>query len=116
VVTDNVVTGAGTGLRLFTPGATVRRNTFSANRVGIEVTDVSGHVTVIGTNNFLGNAGASGNCGVLNQSIVPLAVTGNFWGSASGPGAPPADTVCGNPAVSTPFLRAPVTVTAPAGR
>jgi hypothetical protein len=117
VISDNVVTGAGTGLRLFTPEATVRRNTFAGNGVGIEVTDVQGGVDrVISANNFLGNAGASGNCGVLNESPVPPSLTGNHWGSVSGPGAPPADTVCGIPGATTPFLKAPVAVTAPAGR
>ena len=42
------------------------------------------------SNNFLGS---SANCGVLNESGVPLVVAGNYRGSASGPGPAPADGV-----------------------
>jgi nitrous oxidase accessory protein NosD len=105
VVTDNVVTGADTGAVVDAGSATIRRNTFAANGDGIRVQGAQTHA-VITSNNLLGNAT---NCGIrLIGSAVTA--TGNYWGSATGPGSDPADGVCGSSAVTTPFLKAPVTV------
>jgi hypothetical protein len=56
-----------------------------------------------------------GNCGVVNGGAT-VSMPGNYWGSATGPGDDPADGVCGGPAVTSPFLRTPVAVSARAGR
>jgi hypothetical protein len=54
-----------------------------------------GSSATISENNIYGNgndptAGIA-NCGIYNQSDAVIVATGNFWGSASGPGADPAD-------------------------
>jgi nitrous oxidase accessory protein NosD len=117
VFSDNVVAGADIGLLVRAAVATVRRNTFSANAVGINFPDVAGAVSrVVTANNFTGNGNELGNCGVLDDGGQPALVTGNYWGSPGGPGAHPADEYCGLAGVTTPFLRAPVSVAAPAGR
>jgi len=64
---------------------------------GIILATIGSGVTVDG-GNLYGNG--NGNCGLTNSS--PNTVTANriYWGDAAGPGADPADQICGNiPAV-----------------
>lgn len=111
VVSDNVVTGAQWGAELAIGPATVRRNTFAANRYGVGI-----HVSslVLTSNNFLGNGSGGLNCGVMGS--YPQNLSGNYWGSERGPGVAPADQACGLLLVTTPFLRAPVPVNSTGGR
>jgi hypothetical protein len=78
-------------------------------------TFANGQTLVVTSNNFPGNGGAFGNCGILSNGTIVTA-SSNYWGSATGPGAVPADDVCGVLAVTTPFLRAPVLISPSAGR
>ena len=52
--------------------------------------------TIIRRNNLFGNGdeGADLNCGILNDSGVPIVAPSNFFGSPAGPGPDPADHVC----------------------
>jgi nitrous oxidase accessory protein NosD len=117
LVTDNVITGAFEGILVSTATTTIRRNTLVANAAGLWFEAPAGNPGVVVTsNNFLGNDAAGGNCGVLNAGTT-IVVAGNYWGSATGAGDNPADDVCGAGAtVTTPFLKVPVSVSAPAGR
>jgi hypothetical protein len=48
------------------------------------------------------------NCAFANYSGSPVNATGTYWGAVTGPGADPADQVCGpNPVVTTPFATRP---------
>ena len=112
VISDTVITGAATGVRLRAAAGTVRRSTFAANAIGVHIFAAGFDADrVVTSNNFLGNT-----CAVQDDSGLGVVVTGNYWGRASGPGPDPADNVCGFPMTTTPFLRAPVTIGAPAGR
>jgi hypothetical protein len=58
---------------------------------GIQITGSA----VLEGNNIFGND-ISGNCGLTQGGSSLATATGNFWGAATGPGADPADNVCGN--------------------
>ena len=63
---------------------------------GIEVT-AAGSAT-LAKNSIFGNgtaAGPAANCGLTSAAAVPIDASKSFWGAASGPGADPADAVCG---------------------
>jgi hypothetical protein len=52
-------------------------------------------------------------CGIDNTSGATITATGNYWGAATGPGADPADTTCGDPVTATPAARAEIKVLVP---
>jgi len=114
LLSDNVVTGTATGASVQAGTATVRRNTFAANGVGLVILN-SGPSLAITSNNFLGNVGPFGNCGLFAKQ-PGLVAKGNYWGSETGPGADPADDVCQNSVVTAPFSRTPVPIAGTAGR
>ncbi len=114
LLSDNVVMGAEIGALVKAGTATVRRNTFAANSVGLGIWN-SGPGLAITSNNFLGNVGQFGNCGLIASS-PGLVAKGNYWGSETGPGADPADDVCWNSVVTAPFSRTPVPIGGTAGR
>jgi hypothetical protein len=133
VVTRNVASANGViGFRVGGGGHTLARNVASANksRVGFDLSAtglvVSGNAahgnascgfalpfgigtTTLHRNNLSGNDVLVLNCGLCNFSGAPLDATGNFWGSAAGPGVDPADDVCDiNPGSATtvePFAK-----------
>ncbi len=124
-VSKNQVIGNRFGIRA--AGGTVVGNVAAQNRVGIDVTGkttVSGNAAsrnsqsgVAVSSSFTGvftrnNIWANEFCGVLN--LRPgLDATNNYWGDASGPGAPPADDITckgSSPAVTSPFAMAPFKV------
>jgi hypothetical protein len=104
-VLGNVVAFNETGI-LVTGPTTVKNNAAYSNNTGIFVIDpFSGLVT---TNNIFNNA-----CGVTNQAVVGLNATNNYWGAATGPGAPPASSTCtavDGTTSTTPFAVKPFTV------
>ena len=51
--------------------------------------------------NIVGNDGAA-NCGVKNNSGNPATILPSFWGSATGPGADPADESCSATVTTSP--------------
>ncbi|MBI3660881.1 right-handed parallel beta-helix repeat-containing protein [Candidatus Acetothermia bacterium] len=70
----------------------------------------TGASATISKNNIFGNNGVpaappnfSGetNCGLLNRTGTTIDARNNFWGTAGGPGADPADNVCNEGASST---------------
>jgi hypothetical protein len=81
-------------------------------KAGVEIDDPLSYgvaLSVISSNLF-GNGGdptlANPNCGILNTTTSAITATRNFWGSASGPGADPADAACnsgGGSITTTPF-------------
>jgi hypothetical protein len=48
--------------------------------------------------------GANINCGTLTSDGVMLQATQNFWGTAAGPGADPADLACNGVGATTNVL------------
>jgi len=62
-------------------------------------------------NNLVGNQ-----CGVLHSVTIGMNATNNYWGTATGPGPPPADDACnflGGTTTVTPFAAKPFKVKAP---
>jgi hypothetical protein len=73
------------------------------------VRNTSAFSGVVTRNNFFGND----ICGLLNDGAVGLQAANNYWGIATGPGTPPADTVChpyGGTTTTSPFATKPFTV------
>jgi parallel beta-helix repeat protein len=113
IVVANLATANGTGFHL-RGGATVTSNAaFKNHAFGFTV--ASDFAGTISKNNMIGNKplGAFG-CGLINQHIVELNATNNYWGTDDGPGLPPADQVCDSrnqPGVgttrTTPFATQP---------
>ncbi len=104
-VTENVVTDYGTGIQ-FDSNAQIIGNAVHGNHKGIETGPFSGDGKVEG-NNIFGNV-----CG-LSTDLANVVAENNYWGAATGPGADPADNVCGTEAGSadvTPFATKPFNV------
>ena len=109
---DNFVLSTQIGATVNAGPAEIRRNTFAGSGVGLDVKiDGVADGVIVMSNNFLGN----GTCGVTNRTATELVATSNYWGSATGPGSPPATATCAR-VRTTPFLRAPVSVNATGGR
>jgi hypothetical protein len=128
VIADNhVVNSLGTGIAVFGHDTTIRRNLLAGNYgPAVWVVGGGGGASVAGTvvtsNNFAHNGTfvertLGGNCGVISQVSVVNAER-NFWGSAQGPGADPADRACSPGALidTAPFLTRPVAITSRTGR
>jgi hypothetical protein len=113
VLTDNVVTGSWAGVMVEGANVAIRRNTFTANGYGVVLWAGGAVVTF---NNFIANDRIGSNCGLANSTRAEVSAPGNYWGSASGPGVDPGDVACGDPVVTTRFLRAPVIVNNTGGR
>jgi parallel beta-helix repeat protein len=123
-VSKNQVIGNDAGI--LAQGGTVVGNVATGNEHGIEVsqdTTVSGNaalrnglgfvvfkpfIGVLTKNNMFGNAA----CGLANVGEVGLNAANNYWGVATGPGAPPADQVCnsGGSTTTSPFATTPFKV------
>jgi len=93
-------------------GHQLMRTAVLGNRdVGI-LLDTGGTV-LISQSNIEGNGtpfNVAFNCGVLNNANATVMAKNNFWGAATGPGADPADAVCGGATVS-PFASTPFAIT-----
>ena len=79
---------------------------------GIYVKTTSAFIGDVTKNNFFANDD-SRNCGLINGGIVGLRASNNYWGAASGPGAPPANSVChpfGGTTTTSPFATTPFAV------
>jgi hypothetical protein len=117
VVVGNVVTGGfPTGIHL---SGSVRAvgNAVNAN-LGPGFTTDATFTGTLEKNNIVGNGNtfiADHNCGLDTQTVGLLAKN-NYWGAATGPGAPPANDVCsvmGGTATVTPFATKPFSIKAP---
>jgi len=64
---------------------------------GIVLSSVGNNVQFSGGNLY----GNTSNCGLNHSSGSTLTVDGVYWGAATGPGANPADDICGNTAAVT---------------
>ena len=79
---------------------------------GIYVRATSAFTGNVTKNNFFANDD-SRNCGLINGGVVGLRASNNYWGAASGPGAPPANSVChpfGGTTTTSPFATTPFAV------
>jgi hypothetical protein len=121
---------------IFATGGSVVGNVATANLLGIFVTG-SARVTsnavyvngvngdgdgiavsapfsgVVTKNNLFGSPFEVSDCGLLNNGVIGLAATNNYWGVATGPGAPPADNTCnvnGGTTTTSPFATKPFLV------
>jgi hypothetical protein len=127
-VSKNQVIANETGI--FVTGGTVVGNVVMANQSGISVRGAPSVTTnavymnfrdgvvvqapfsgVVTKNNLFANGDPSefSECGLENHQ-AGLSATSNYWGVATGPGAPPADTVCFQGATTSPFATKPFTV------
>ncbi len=107
-VTQDTITGAGTGVEVQTGKASVTQDFVTGNGTGVLVDSGAGTVTV-NSDSITGNTTA----GVENNSAATVNATGNWWGSANGPTTPlntyahdgmtTGDTVINN-ATITPWL------------
>jgi hypothetical protein len=101
-VVGNVATANLVGIRV-RGAVSLTTNAASINRFeGFNFSlDFSGVFT---RNNMFAN-----DCGVFSDTST-LKATNNYWGVATGPGAPPADDICGAGATTTPFATKPFIV------
>jgi hypothetical protein len=106
-VVGNVATANYFGIQVSGP-VTVTSNASYANEAG-GFNVGSPFSGVITKNNMFANGTGAANCG-LDNTEINLVAKNNYWGAASGPGAPPADSVCGTTAIVTPFATKPFTV------
>jgi hypothetical protein len=115
-VVGNVATANMSGI-LVTGTAQVLSNAVSTS--GIDDEDGTGILVYapfsgsIAKNNLLGNAFGRFGCGLANYGVIGLNATKNYWGTSTGPGAPPADTVCSfgdGTTVISPVATKPFTV------
>ena len=99
-VTGNIVIGnRNSGISLYDDSSVVGNTILGNTSTGIFIFD-SGVTGTIESNNIFGNG-----CG-MNASTGGVLATNNYWGAATGPGADPADDVCGSggaTATTTPF-------------
>ena len=102
--THNVVVGNNQGISdmsIDATSGTLNGNSFIGNRdVGILMSSALFSIT---KNNIFGNVGSSGDdCGI-ETTTSSIAAPGNFFGAATGPGAAPANGVCGGTVTAAPF-------------
>lgn len=84
----------------------VGNSTIGNRNAGIYVSSSSS--ASIHGNNIYGNDNTfSGNCGISNQSGLPIDATDNYWGTSTGPGANPADNECDASGAMSVFPFAP---------
>ena len=107
VVSGNVVTANDFGVL---PGAetSVTGNALHGNHIAMFVT-AGGHTVRIEGNNFVANS-----LGIRNFTPEdPIIATGNFWGTAAGPGADAVEDGMGGTTTVIPFAVKPFEVKAP---
>ena len=100
--------GSGVGISVRNSDAVkIERNSVVGNRsAGVSLV-ANGIATNVTKNNLFGNGSIFGNC-ATNNGTAPMTASGNYWGSATGPGADPADLACDFAAGSTdvdPFAK-----------
>jgi parallel beta-helix repeat protein len=109
LVTGNVVIGNKLGISIPSfHGSSVIGNEIFGNDFGIFAEVSSGGV--VHSNNIFGN-----NCGIRSE-LLELDAVNNYWGAVTGPGADPADDVCGSQAGTvtlTPFATKPFNIKTP---
>ena len=123
VVTDNVVAGNRlTGIEIGPPGTAlnVNGNTVVRNRAaGVHVQSASSGdyagLVITGNNLYANGLVFNNNCGVENDHFEVVRAERNYWGKATGPGANPADSACGN-VDAVPFAARAFVITNDAGR
>ena len=110
---NHVVSQFG-GFDLFTEQdpITLESNAVLGNTTcGIKVIKGSGPVLVARSNIFGNGALGASNCG-LESNTAPVVAAINFWGSAGGPGADPADEVLGAGVLTAPIALTPFAIPA----
>ena len=118
-VAANVVTANVTGVEVTgssqVVGNAVYANGVFLNGAGIKINPpFSGAIT---KNNLFGNTFGSPfggfDCGLENHGAIGVNAKNNYWGTATGPGAPPSDGVCNlmdGSTIHTPFATKPFAV------
>jgi hypothetical protein len=100
VLKGNVIT-ANSGPGLVVGGSVPAGSAIEKNAVienfddGIRIDAGAGSTTITNNSIFGNGASVGANCGLRNDSAAAIAATKNFWGAAGGPGANPADDICG---------------------
>lgn len=94
--------GVDLGIVVFSAASVIGNAVVGNSDSGIEVLDVT---DTIAGNNIFGNT-----CGLVAPTTSGVLATNNYWGAATGPGADPADDVCGFGATTTPFATKPFNV------
>lgn len=99
VLTGSVAAGNATGLRVSSNGITAAGNSFVGNAdEGVAVT--APNITLRKSNVFGNGAVGGTNCGVATFGAGSVTLDGICFGAPTGPGADPADEVCGGDAVT----------------
>jgi hypothetical protein len=102
VLDGNAVVGNRFGVATDGTDITIRRSTIAGNALGGVSLVGSGHR--IEQSSLYGNGDSDAmnpSCAVFSEG--PAVATGNYWGSASGPGHDPADLVCSLDVEFVPF-------------
>jgi hypothetical protein len=114
VLTRNLAVGGGVGFNLGDFAELSRNAALGSSNAGVTLNSGSTPGLIL-ANSFAGNGAALGlNCGIQNNTGTAVTAAGNFWGTATGPGADPADQACntaGSTIVTTPFSTTDLTPT-----
>jgi hypothetical protein len=122
VIGSNVVSHNGIGIAADSTTTIVANGVYGNVGPGVSVEPSVGPGSgTVEKNDLLGNGNAGhpfglSDCGLLNQGVVGLVASGNYWGAATGPGSRPADNACnamGGTTTVTPFATKPFKVKAP---
>jgi len=138
MATTNVASFNGTGMEMISGTYTITKNAVAGSRdpMGFGMFVESGDTvtknsitggagsgigadsapTSLTKNSIFGNGlatGANHNCGINNTSGGTITATGNYWGTASGPGSDPADKTCGDPVTAMPAAETEIKVLVP---
>ena len=112
VLTGDVATGGIIGLVLSGTGTTASRCSFLGNVTAGIAVDNAGTTATLTECNIVGNGtyAPMATCGFDGNGSA-VTVKDSYWGSATGPGADPADATCdAAPGSTTPFATKPITV------
>jgi hypothetical protein len=128
LIADNHVANNDAGIIVGNANVTVRRNVLASHAgtaviVGGLFQETEPNGAVITSNNFGDNGTVAdpalgSNCAVINRAVSDVSAARNYWGSALGPGADPADRACtaGSVVVTAPHLTRAVVIVNAAGQ
>jgi hypothetical protein len=92
VMSHDVSIGNQQGFNIF--GSATLNNIEAVGNIGGGIVLRTDAILTVKDSNIVANGALAGNCGVINQSAATTVVSNSFWGAPTGPGAPPANSVC----------------------